>query len=134
MFDVDDMDMPVSGMSFAGAPDMMVGQMVQIEPTSSLVPGTPPQLTTTHVRLMKAWVAAKVASKIDATTFTMNNLPGMFTAAGISTMKVTTFGQTEFDGVTGPNAMNVGDTVIVRGPLFTANGTNTMIAARVQKR
>jgi hypothetical protein len=58
----------------------------------------------------------------------------MFTADGISTMKVTTFGQTEFDGVSGPNAMNVGDTVIVRGPLFTANGTSTMIAARVQKR
>jgi hypothetical protein len=31
-------------------------------------------------------------------------------------------------------AMTVGDTVIVRGPLFTANGTSTMIAARVQKR
>jgi len=30
--------------------------------------------------------------------------------------------------------MNVGDMVIVRGPLFTANGTSTMIAARVQKR
>jgi hypothetical protein len=134
MFDIDDMDMPVSGMSFAGAPDMMIGQMVQIEPTSSLVAGTPPQLTTDHIRLMKAWVAAKVASKIDATTFTMNNLPGMFTAAGISAMKVTTFGQTEFDGVSGPSAMNVGDTVIVRGPLFAANGTSTMIAARVQKR
>jgi hypothetical protein len=134
MFDIDDMDMPVSGLSFAGASDMMIGQMVQIEPTSSLVPGTPPQLTTDHVRLMKAWVTAKVASKIDATTFTMNNLPDTFTAAGISAMKVTTFGQTEFDGVSGPNAMNVGDTVIVRGPLFAANGTSTMIAARVQKR
>jgi len=134
MFDIDDMDMPVSGTSFTGAPDMMVGQMVEIEPTSSLVPGTPPQLTTAHVRLMKAWVAAKVASKIDATTFTMNSLPGMFTAAGISTMKVTTLAETEFDGVSGLGAMNVGDTVIVRGPLFAGSATKTMIAARVQKR
>jgi len=133
MFDIDDMDMPVSGTSFTGAPDMMVGQMVQIEPTSSLVPGTPPQLTTDHVRLMKAWVAAKVASKTDATTFTMNNLPSMFTSTGLSTMKISTFGQTEFDGVSGMSAMNVGDTVIVRGPLFSGNGAATMIAARVQK-
>ncbi len=51
MFDIDDMDMPISGMSFAGSSDMMIGQMLQIEPTSSLVPGTPPQLNTNHLRL-----------------------------------------------------------------------------------
>src|SRR5215467_11048024 len=86
MFDIDDMDMPVSGMSFAGSSDLMVGQMVQIEPTSALVPGTPSQLNTNHVRLMKTWMTAKVASKVDANTFTMNNLPGIFGTAGFSTM------------------------------------------------
>ncbi len=134
MFDVDDMDMPVTGMSFAGTADMMVGQMVQIEPTSALVPGTPAQLSTNHVRMMKTWMTTKVASKIDASTFTMNNLPGMFGSAGISSMKITTSAQTTFDGVSGVSALNVGDTVSVRGPMFTASGTPTIVASKVQKR
>jgi hypothetical protein len=60
-FDIDDMDLPVNGMSFSGSSDMMVGQVVQIEPSSAVVNGTPPQLNTTHVRLMKNWMTAKVA-------------------------------------------------------------------------
>ena len=134
MFDVDDMDLPVSGMSFAAASDMMVGQMVQIEPTSALVPGTPPQLNTTHVRLMKTWMTAKVASKIDANTFTVNNLPGLFGIAGISSMKISTSAQTTFDGVSGASALNVGDTVSARGPMFMTSGTATIVASKVQKR
>ncbi len=134
MFDIDDMDMAVSGMSFAGAPDMMVGQMVQIEPTSALVPGTPPQLSTNHLRLMKTWMTAKVASKIDAATFTVNNLPGMFGTAGVSSMKISTSLQTNFENVSGVAALNVGDSVSVRGPMFMASGTPTMVASKVQKR
>ncbi len=134
MFDIDDMDMPVSGMSFAGASDMMVGQMVQIEPTSALVPGTPPQLNTNHLRLMKTWMTAKVASKIDAATFTVNNLPGIFGTAGVSSMKISTSLQTDFENVSGVSALNVGDSVSVRGPMFMASGTPTMLASKVQKR
>jgi hypothetical protein len=134
MFDVDDMEMPVSGMSFAGAPDMMVGQMVQIEPASALVPGTPPQLTTNHLRLMKTWMTAKVASKIDANTFTLNNLTGLFGTAGVSSMKISTSMQTVFENVTGASALNVGDTVSIRGTMFIASGTPTMVASKVQKR
>ena len=133
-FDVDDMDMPVNGMSFAGASDLMIGQMVQIEPTSALVSGTPPQLNTGHVRLMKSWLTAKVASKIDANTFTVNNLPGMFTAAGFSTMKISTSTQTEFDNVSGMSALNGGDTVSIRGPMFMTTGGPTVITSKVQKR
>lgn len=134
MFDIDDMDMPVSGMSFAAATDMMIGQMVQAEPTSALVPGTPPQLNTNHLRLMKTWMTAKVASKIDANTFTVNNLPGMFGAAGISSMKISTSMQTGFDNVTSASALNVGDAVSIRGPMFLASGQPTMLASKVQKR
>jgi len=134
MFDVDDMDLPVSGMSFAGASDMMIGQMIQIEPTAALVPGTPPQLNTNHMRLMKTWMTARVASKIDANTFTVNSLPGMFGTAGITTMKISTSAQTTFDGVSGASALNVGDTVSVRGPMFMASGAATVVASKVQKR
>jgi Domain of unknown function (DUF4382)/Domain of unknown function (DUF5666) len=134
MFDIDDMDMPVSGMSFAAASDMMIGQTVQIEPTSALVPGTPPQLNTNHMRLMKAWITAKVASKVDATTFTVNNLPGVFSTAGITAMKIATSTQTTFEGVTGAPALNVGDTVSVRGPMFMASGIATIVASKVERR
>ena len=133
MFDIDDMDMPVSGMSFSGVSDMMVGQVVQIEPTSALVAGTPPQLNTNHMRLMKAWMTAKVASKIDANTFTVNNLPGMFGTA-ITSMKISTSMQTAFENVSSAAALNAGDTVSIRGPMFMASGTPTIIASKVQKR
>lgn len=134
MFDVDDIDMPVNGMSFTGAPDMMIGQMVQVEPTSALVPGMLPQLNTNHLRLMKTWMTAKVASKIDPSTFTINNLPGMFGTAGIPTMKVSTSMQTAFENVSSTSALNVGDTVSIRGPMFMVSGTPTMVASKVQKR
>ena len=122
------------GMSFASVPDMMIGQMVQIEPTSTLVPGTPPQLNTNHMQLLKAWTTAKVASKIDANTFTVNNLPGMFGTAGITNMKLSTSMQTTFENISGASALNVGDTVSVRGPMFVASGTPTIIASKIQQR
>jgi hypothetical protein len=134
MFDVDDTDMPVSGMSFASASDLIVGQMVQIEPASALISGAPAQLNTDHIRLMKASVTAEVASKIDSSTFTVNNLSGIFGPAGISTMKVSTSTQTSFENVSGVSTLSVGDTVSVRGPMFMASGTSAMIASKVLKR
>jgi hypothetical protein len=134
MFDIDDTDLPVNGTSFAAPSDMMVGQVVQIEPTSSLVNGTPPQLNTTHVRLMKTWMTARVASVTNAGTFTMQSLPGMMASAGFSTMSVNTSAQTTFENVANVAAMNMGDTVSVRGPMFMANGTPTIVCSKVQKR
>jgi hypothetical protein len=49
-------------------------------------------------------------------------------------MKIATSTQTTFDGVTGAPALNVGDTVSVRGPMFMASGTATIVASKVQKR
>jgi hypothetical protein len=134
MFDIDDTDLPVSGMSFAASSDMMVGQVVQIETTASLVNGTPPQLNTNHVRLMKTWMTAKVGSVTNADTFTMQSLPGMMTSAGFSTMTVNTSGQTMFQNVANVAAMNMGDTISIRGPLFLVNGTPTIVCAKVLKR
>ena len=134
MFDIDDSDLPVSGMTFAGSSDMMVGQVVQIEPTSALVSGTPPQLNTNHVRLMKTWMTAKVASTGNANTFTLQSLPGMMGSAGFSTMTVSTSAQTMFENVANVAGMNMGDTVSVRGPMFKLNGTPTIVCAKVLKK
>jgi len=133
-FDVDDHDMPVSAMNFAGASDLMVGQVVQMEPMSVPSAGTPPQININHVRLMKAWFTATVASKIDASTFTVNNLPGLFAPAGINSVKIMTSSETEFKDVSGVAALNVGDTVSLRGPMFMTSGNPSMIASKVQKR
>jgi hypothetical protein len=133
-FDIDDMDLPVNGMSFSGSSDMMVGQVVQIEPTSAVVNGTPPQLNATHVRLMKNWMTAKVASTTNADTFTLQSLPGMMGSAGFSSMTVMTSGQTIFENVSSVAAIGMGDTVSVRGPMFNVNGTPTIVCSRVQKR
>ena len=133
-FDVDDQDLPVSGMSFAGASDMMVGQVVQIEPMSALVPGTPPQMNINHVRLMMAWLTATVAAKLNSTDFTVNNLPGIFSSGGMNSLHISTSSQTEFQNVLGANTLSVGDTVSLRGPMFIASANPTMIASRVRKR
>lgn len=132
--DVDDTELPVNGMPFAASSDMMVGQVVQIEPSSALVNGTPPQLSTNHVRLMKAWITAKVASVVNADTFTLQSLPGMFGTAGFSTVTVNTSAQTMFENVANVAALNVGDTVSVRGPMFLASGAPTIVCSKVLKR
>jgi hypothetical protein len=129
--DIDDMDMPVSGMIFMAAADMMIGQFVQIEPTSALVPGTPPQLNTNHLRLMKTWMTAKVASKIDANTFTVNSLPGMFGAAGGIEHEDQHFAADRLPKCLWCSGF---DAVSIRGPMFVAGGTATMVASKVQKR
>jgi hypothetical protein len=134
VFDMDDMDMPVSGMSFTSPSDLMVGQVVQIEPTSELVNGTPPELNINNLRLMKTWMTAKVASKIDPNTFSVNSLPGMFGNVGIATIKISGSAQTSFENVSGISALNAGDTVSVRGPMFLTSGMPTFIASKIQKR
>jgi hypothetical protein len=83
---------------------------------------------------MKTWMTAKVASKIDANTFTVNNLPGMFGTAGISSVKISTSMQTVFDNVSGASALNVGDAVSMRGPMFVVSGVPMIVASKVQKR
>ena len=118
MFDIDDTDLPVSGKSFPGSSAMMVGQVVQIEPASALANGTPPQLNTNHIRLMKTWMTAKVASVMNADTFTLQNLPGMMGSAGFSTMTANTSAQTVFGNVANVAGMTMDDTVSIRGPMF----------------
>ena len=134
MFDVDDTDLPISGMSFGSSSDMMVGQVVQVEPSGALVSGTPPQLNTGHIRLMKTWMTATVASKANSETFTMQSLPGMMGSAGYSIMTVNTSAQTMFENVANVAGMNMGDTVSVRGPLFMVSGTPTLVCAKILKK
>lgn len=134
MFDVDDQNLPISGMSFGSAADLAVGQMVRVEPMTAVVPGTPPQVGTNHVRLVNAFLTATVASKINATDFMANGLPAIFTSSGLSNMRVSTSSQTDFDGVSGMSGLTGGDTVSLRGPMFMQSGNLVMIASHIRKR
>jgi len=83
---------------------------------------------------MKTWMTAKVASQIDADTFIVNSLPGMFGTAGISSMKISTSAESVFENVSDASALNVSDTVSMRGPMFVVSGVPMIVASKVQKR
>ncbi len=133
-FAVDDTNLPISGMSFGSSAEMMIGQMLEVVPSSDLLAGTPPQLNTNSVRLMNTWVTASVVSKIDSNNFTVGSLPGIFGSTGISSMRVSASAQTKFENFSSMNALNIGDLVCIRGPLFMMDGTPIVVASKIQKR
>ncbi|MBI1750311.1 MAG: DUF4382 domain-containing protein [Acidobacteria bacterium] len=128
---VDDGGLPVSGLSFNGASDLMVGQVVEIERKSTPT-GTPPAIDTDKVKLKKSVFTAKVKAKLNATDFTVDNLPGIF--GGISQIEVRTSTQTEFSNTTGVAPLAVGDKVSLRGLLFKTVGDPVLVAKKVRKR
>jgi hypothetical protein len=70
---------------------------------------------------------------VNGSTITLNNLPGQFTAAGITQIAVQTSPLTEFEDLPGISALNPGQIVSVRGFLF--NGTPpTLVAEKVRMR
>lgn len=130
-FKVDAGGLPVGGLNFSGATDLMVGQSVEIERKSTPT-GTPPAIDTDKVKLKKSIFTAKVKAKLNSTDFTVDNLPGIFT--GISQIEVRTSTQTEFSNTTGVAALVVGDTVSLRGLLFKTLGDPVLVAKKVRKR
>lgn len=134
-FEVDNDGLPVGGLNFSAAADLMVGQWVEIERKSIPTSTQPPIMNTDKVKLKKSIFTAKVKAKLNSTDFTVDNLPGIFT--GISQIEVRTSTQTEFSNTTGFAALNVGDTVSLRGLLFKTGGSNgapVLVAKKVRKR
>jgi uncharacterized protein DUF4382/uncharacterized protein DUF5666 len=130
-FRVDSNGLPVSGLLFSGAADLMVGQTVEVERKSTPI-GTPPAIDTDQVKLKRTNFTAKVKAKLNSTDFTVDNLPSLF--AGIAQIEVRTSSQTEFDNTTGVAALVVGDLVSLRGLLFKTLGDPVLIAKKVRKR
>ena len=137
--DTDGSTLP-SGLNFAAPTDLMVGQEVRLHP-NGLPSGTlsNPVITVDQVQLGSARVTGTI-SAVNAggnpQTFTLANLPLSFTKAGISSIQVdvlsTTQLETEEDQmVSGLSALNMGDTVSVRGLLFNTMTTPTMVAEKV---
>jgi hypothetical protein len=119
---------------------LMPGQEVQIRSTgggNSM--GSPITMTTNRVRLRETQFTAAVSGTPVPPTFTVGNLPGLFTSMGVSSILVQTSSQTNFQssgqGGAGLSALADQNQVSLRGLLF-ANGANppTLVVDKVRKR
>ncbi len=133
-FGMDNWGMDTGGMNFAGFSDMMPGQVVGFAPLSGLTPGTPPQVNVNQMRLMSAWVTGTISQVLSSTDFVLTPASGIFSATGSTSLHIVTSSGTAFDGVTGMSGLSVGNTVSLRGPLFTNGGNPTFFATYVLKR
>jgi hypothetical protein len=140
-FQVQVEELSVSG-TFAAAFDSAVdtsqllpGQDVEIRLTAPANPGPPIMVTANRVRLRMTQFTANVSGTPVPPNFTVNNLPSLFTSAGITSIQVQTSDKTDFHGVSGVGGLADGNTVSLRGLLFS-NGANppVLVAKKVRKR
>ncbi len=136
-FRIDDDGLPnINSADFDTRDDLLVGQKVEVE-RKTAPSGAPPAFETDKVKLKRSSFTAKVKTKIDANTFTVDNLPSLFGSAtpAITEVEVRTSAATRFQDVANVAALNTGDIVSLRGLLFKrAGSTPFMVAKRVRKR
>ncbi len=124
---------------FEGAMDtsqLLPGQTVEIRLTGPVNPGSPVAVTANRVRLRMTQFTANVkAGSVAPPNFSVDTLSALFTRAGISSIHVQTWSNTDFEGVSGVTALAEGNTVSLRGLLFN-NGAlpPELIAKKVRKR
>jgi hypothetical protein len=120
---------------------LMPGQEVQIRSTSGSGPtGSPITMTANRVRLRETQFTATVSGAPVPPNFTVDNLPGLFTSMGVSSILVQTSSQTNFQASGGNGGGGLGSLadqsqVSLRGLLFK-NVANppTLIVDKVRKR
>ena len=115
---------------------LIPGQTVQVRKVS-LTGGPAPAaitVTTDRVRLRDTRLTATVSGAPTGNNFNIGTLPGLFTANGITTIQVQTSSNTNFDNVAGVSSLADGNSVSVRGLLFTSTPNPILIADKVRKR
>jgi hypothetical protein len=122
-----------SGVAFASASDLLIGQEVKVRAliVSSSTTGT--TATTDRVKLHMSQFPGTVAS-LNAPNFAVNNLPALFTSNGINQVQVVVSSGTEFEGVSGGSSLTAGNSVVLRGLLFKTAGDPILVAKKVRKR
>src|SRR6266702_372657 len=101
---------------------LVPGQTVQVRKVS-LTGGPAPAaitVTTDRVRLRDTRLTATVSGEPTGNNFNIGSLSGLFTANGITTIQVQTSSNTGFDNVAGVSGLADGNTVSVRGLLFSS--------------
>jgi hypothetical protein len=133
-FQIDQDDLNISsGLSFASANDVVVGQNILVR-ANTVTPGPiSTTITTSRLRLRMSQFTAPVAS-VAAPNFVVNGLPSLFISNGVNQLQVQTSSRTEFEAVTGVTALKVSDTVSLRGLLFGSSGEPVLVAKKVRKR
>ncbi|HEV2103768.1 MAG TPA: DUF5666 domain-containing protein [Candidatus Acidoferrum sp.] len=115
---------------------LIPGQTVQVRKVS--VSGGPAPaaitVTTDRIRLRDTRLTATVSGAPTGNNFNIATLPGLFTANGIATIQVQTSSNTGFDNVAGVSGLADGNTVSVRGLLFSSTPNPVIIADKVRKR
>lgn len=115
---------------------LIPGQTVQVRKVS--VSGGPAPaaitVTTDRIRLRDTRLTATVSGAPTGNNFNIGTLPGLFTANGIATIQVQTSSNTGFDNVAGVSGLADGNTVSVRGLLFSSSPNPVIIADKVRKR
>jgi hypothetical protein len=123
------------GLIFASAADLLVGQTVQVRPLAVTAGASGTTVGTDRVRLRRSRFAARIFLKADPNLI-ITNLPSLFASVtpAISQIQARTSAQTTYQGVTGFAALNLNDTVTLRGLLFKTFGDPTLVTDKVRVR
>lgn len=125
----------MTGLSFASSADLMTGQDVQIRPGAVSTSGGTTTVTTDLVRLWPSQVSGKVGTVNSDGSFTLVSLSPLFTGAtpAVTTIKVVTLSDMDFEDFAGVTSQSVGSSVSVKGLLFNTTGTPTLVTRTVRQ-
>ncbi len=124
-----------TGLNFAIATDLLVGQDVQIRPQMVTSTGGITTITTDRIRLRPSQITGQVGMINSDGTFMLTGLSPLFTGAtpAITSIKVEPVSEMEFEDVSGLNGLAAGNTVSVKGLLFNTSGSPTLLAKAIRK-
>ena len=123
------------GFSFASSADLMVGQDVQVRPGMVSSSNGGATLTTDLVRLWPSQITGQVASiNSNNGTFSLSGLSPLFTGATppVNTITVMTLSNMNFEDFPNQGQLAVGNTVSVKGLLFNAAATPTLVTRTIE--
>jgi hypothetical protein len=124
-----------TGLTFASAADLLVGQDVQIHPQMVTSTGGVTTITTDRIRLRPSQITGQVGTINSDGTFTLTGLSPLFTGATspVTSIKVELVSKMEFEDVSGLTGLAAGNTVSVKGLLFNTTGSPTLLTKGIRK-
>jgi hypothetical protein len=124
-----------TGLSFASAADLTVGQDVQIRPQMVTSAGGVTTISTDRIRLRPSQITGQVGAINSDGTFTLTGLSTLFTAAtpAVTSITVELVSKMEFEDVSSLSGLAVGNTVSVKGLLFNTTGSPTLLTKGIRK-